>query len=51
MAKLAHSLLILTAISGAAIAGGGQLPIPEPSILPLLGLGLVAAAVIRRRRK
>ena len=48
MAKLAQALLILAALPGAAFANP---TIPEPSILPLLGLGLAAAVVMKRRRK
>lgn len=48
MAKVAQAFLVLAALPGAAFAGP---VIPEPNVLPLLGLGLVAAAVIKRRRK
>lgn len=48
MAKLAQAFVVLAALPGAALANPS---IPEPGILPLLGLGLVAAAVIKRRRK
>lgn len=45
-----QALLILAAVPGVALANP-PLPVPEPSMLPLLGLGIVAAAVIRQRRK
>lgn len=48
MAKLAQAFLILAALPGAAFAFP---TVPEPNILPLLGLGLAAAVVMKRRRK
>jgi len=49
MAKLTQAFLVLIALPGAAFAV--PVAVPEPSILPLLGLGLAAAVVMKRRRK
>ncbi len=42
-----QAALILAAVPGAASAA---FQIPEPSMLPLLALGLVGAAVLRHKR-